>query len=157
MSLTAKFLSVYSKKHKSRKSLGSPNFPRASITQYTSTKHEQILNSLACATESESGIIVNHNEKSRLCTEYYLRGVRLDERSLWTCSSCYLLLATWNNCCFSTVMAVSRKFQSVLFVCGQTWESTVPKEEELLEHFMCEYEKACTWCGTFKLKRVFLP
>lgn len=111
----------------------------------------------ACATESESGIIVNHNEKSRLCTEYYLRGVHLDERSLWTCSSCYLLLATWNNCCFSTVMAVSRKFQSVLFVCGQTWESTVPKEEELLEHFMCEYEKACTWCGTFKLKSYIFP
>ena len=92
MSLTAKFLSVYSKKHKSLKSSGSQNFPRASITHYTSAKHEQILNSPACATESESGIIVNHNGKSRLCTEYYLRGVHLDERSLWTCSSCYLLL-----------------------------------------------------------------
>ena len=57
------------------------------------------------------------------------------------------------------MMAVSRKFQSVLFVCGQTWESTVPKEEELLEHFMCEYtyEKACTWCGTFKLKSYIFP
>ena len=54
-------------------------------------------------------------------------------------------------------MAVSRKFQSVLFVCGQTWESTVPKEEELLEHFMCEYEKACTWCATFKLKSYIFP
>ena len=95
MSLTAKFLSLYGNKHKSRKSSGSPNFPRAFITQYTSAKHEQILNSSACATESESGIILNHNEKSRLCTEYYLRGVHLDERSLWTCSSCYLLLATY--------------------------------------------------------------
>ena len=32
-------------------------------------------------------------------------------------------------------MAISKKFQSVLFVCGQTWETTVLKEEEFAGTF----------------------
>ena len=34
-------------------------------------------------------------------------------------------------------MAISKKFQSVLFVCGQTWETTVPKEEEFCWNILC--------------------